>query len=192
MKAIFLGSLVDGLILSAIVDDEAAEKIVLNHLTTGNFAEALDVQTPVYACDDPDETRDLYVVYHQGLQGGSSVYGPFSSEDISEGLAEEYVDAGDEWETFQVQAESSVHGKPTQKFTVIARVHETEDHRSFQISCEPTQTAVIAATEQALLQDMIEDGLVNEDDSVDVVNDRGYDLNAAIKGWHENVFDRLP
>lgn len=81
--------------------------------------------------------------------------------------------------------------KINKKFTAIVRVHETEDNRSFHIKCEPTQKAVVAAVEQALLQDMIDDGLSQKGDSTEAVIDRGYDLNSVIVGWVDNVFDSL-
>lgn len=78
------------------------------------------------------------------------------------------------------------------RFTAIVRQHETEDARSFQIECDGTKEGLIQAVEHALLQDMIADQMATEDDGTDVVVDRGYDLNCAIKGWHDNIFDRMP
>ena len=78
------------------------------------------------------------------------------------------------------------------KFTAFTRIMETEDTMAVLIECEANQKSIVAAIEFELLQEMIRDGLVKEGTSVEVVTERGYDLNGVLEGHHCNVFDRLP
>lgn len=80
---------------------------------------------------------------------------------------------------------------PLQKFTAFVRIHETEKALALQVECLPNQPAVIAAIEQAIVQDMLDDGYEAEDATVEAVRERGYDLNAVIEGHHQRVFDSL-
>jgi hypothetical protein len=104
MKAIFIGTLVDGFELSEVVDNTKAEDIVIAHLANGKLAEALDVQDPssLDKSVSSDPNGNNFVVYGYGLGGGHSVYGPFAGDFEAEEFAKKTKNEGDDCDIFEV------------------------------------------------------------------------------------------
>lgn len=83
---------------------------------------------------------------------------------------------------------------PVSKFTTSVRLWETEDDVILQIESKATQEDVVEAVERSLLEYMVNNGYASEDDSIEVVTERGYDLNGVFPGWHMLgcVLNQLP
>lgn len=103
MKAIFIGTLADGFSINAVIEDAAAEEVVIAHLANGTIAEAMDVRNP--ATMDKGTVKDAFgaafIVYGKGLRNGFEVYGPFADDNVAEEFAEKNRREDDEWELFE-------------------------------------------------------------------------------------------
>ena len=100
MKAILTGSLANGFSIECIVDDAAAEDIVISKLAIGNLAEALDIASPASIDTSFLAAKDgkSFIVYGR-LGDGFEVVGPFSSEDEAFDFEEETI-YRTEWSLF--------------------------------------------------------------------------------------------
>lgn len=101
-KAIFAGSLADGLRIHQVVDNEqAAQDIVTAILANGQIAEAIELQPPSSLAKNGNdcEAGDDFVVFHTGIGNGIQLYGPFEDEDAAFKFGESYR-GDDEWEHF--------------------------------------------------------------------------------------------
>lgn len=80
MKAIFNGTISDGLSLHRVVSDHAASSaIVANFLSKGVLAEALEIISPqslITRFKGSDQGQHL-VMIDAGITNGCKVYGPF-------------------------------------------------------------------------------------------------------------------
>jgi len=114
MKAILVGSIVDGFKLVQICTDaEQAEGAVIAHLANGCLAESMDVFDPTSI--DPDSTRDmggkLLVLFDQGLSQGATFYGPFASQEAAQQFGASSVSTGEDWSVFEVKPEAPAQSR---------------------------------------------------------------------------------
>lgn len=103
MKAIFKGTLADGLALVNVVEDDVAAVAFAEAEESGKTVGMLDVGDPSTIDKgaigvDPNGTA--FVVYDQGLGNGYQVFGPFENDDVAQQFAEKNRDEDDEWEIF--------------------------------------------------------------------------------------------
>lgn len=100
MKAIFTGTFANGFGISTIVEDNAAEDIVIAHLADGRLAEALDIVSPATVDKRavPAEAGKAFIVYGS-VGDGVEVVGPFASEEDASDFAEKTNDKAD-WSVF--------------------------------------------------------------------------------------------
>jgi len=109
MKEIFVGTLAGGFGIKSVVEDEAAEAVVVACLANGQLAEALDVDDPLDMDKhaEVDEAGLHFIVYGKGLGNGFTVYGPFADNEIAMEFGEENRGEDEEWELFEVNEQPS-------------------------------------------------------------------------------------
>ena len=102
MKAIFTGTVAGGFGIDAVVEDAAAEDIVIAHLADGRLAEAIDINDPEKSGSLflPVEGGKHFVGYGKNVGDGVQLVGPFATNDIARAYAEKH-EIDDDWALFE-------------------------------------------------------------------------------------------
>ena len=110
MKAVFTGSIAAGFGLVRVLEEVEAKKFVATRLAEGILAEAIDIDDPQILSKryKAVEGGNHFVVYGKGLGNSFSVFGPFDDEDVAEEFAEANRSDDDEWELFELPADSDL------------------------------------------------------------------------------------
>ena len=100
MKAIFTGTFANGFGISTVVEDDAAEDIVIAHLADGRLAEAVNIVSPASVDKRavPAEDGKAFIVYGS-VGDGVEVVGPFATVEDANDFAEITNDKAD-WSVF--------------------------------------------------------------------------------------------